>query len=127
MKTLIAIILVPLIVLAIESMNPRSVCDRFTGPADQKSCQARVEALKPDSYLAAVCQKQFEDSAFWNCMELSKTASFDARKLDLCTGADINDQQRFNCLKEIAQAPGKNEFQPASASGAKERQATEAH
>jgi hypothetical protein len=106
MKSLIAIILVPLLVLAIESINPHTICDRFTSPSEQKSCQARIQHLNPDSYLAGVCQKQFDNDAFWNCMELSKTASFDPKKADKCATSDMNDEQRIACLKQIANFSG---------------------
>lgn len=102
LKSIIAISLVPLMVLAIESINPKTVCDRFVNSDDQKKCQNKIQKLKLDSYLSGVCQKQFNDEAFWSCMELSEVASFDPKKIDRCTTNDLSDDQRFNCLKQNA-------------------------
>jgi len=101
-RSVIAISLVPLVVLAIESINPKSVCDRFVNSDDQKYCSQKITKLKPDSYLAGVCQKQFDDDAFWDCMELSTVASFDPKKLDHCSGTELSDQQRLSCVKQVA-------------------------
>jgi len=101
-KSIIAISLVPLVVLAIESINPKSACDRFVNSTDQKYCQNKIQKLQPDSYLSGVCQKQFDDDAFWECLELSQVASFDPKKIDHCSANELSDQQRLACLKEKA-------------------------
>lgn len=102
LKSIIAISFVPLVVLAIESINPKTVCDRFVNPDDQKYCHTKIEKLNADSYLTGVCQKQFDDDAFWDCMELGQVASFDPKKIDHCSVTELSDQQRLTCLKESA-------------------------
>ncbi len=114
LKTIAAISLVPLMVLAIESVKPETICDRFVNSDDQKFCQKKIQKLNADSYLSGICQKQFDDDAFWDCMELSQVASFDPKKIDHCSVTEMGDQQRIACLKAEAKfsTSPQAQFQP---------------
>lgn len=104
MKSFFAILTIPLLVLAIDAVNPSSLCDRFVTKPEQHKCQARIDKLDPDSYLASACEKQFSEEAFWSCLELGKSMAFDPKKMDPCFGNEINDTQRLECLKKVATA-----------------------
>ena len=101
-KSFLAILTIPLIVMAIDAVNPPALCDRFVTKSQQKSCQKKMTKIDPDSYLAAACEKQFSDEGFWNCLELSNTMTFDPKKMDECFSGDFSDTQRVDCLKRVA-------------------------
>jgi hypothetical protein len=101
MKSFFAILMIPLLVLAIDSMNPRALCERFVATPDQKSCQKRIEKMQPDSYLAALCQHQFDDDAFWECLETGNAVALDPKKLDKCFQNEFSDEQRLGCLRSL--------------------------
>jgi len=101
MKTFIAILIIPLLVVAIEAINTQSACDRFITSKEQKTCMKRLEQLQPDSYLTGVCQKQFGDDTFWECMELGTTATFDPKKTETCSGNNLSDAQRRNASNQL--------------------------
>jgi len=104
-QTLLAILLVPLLVWAIDSINPVTLCDRFVTSVEQKSCQEKIQKMKPDSYLAGLCQHQFEDDSFWQCLEVGQTAKINPKKLEACFPTDLNDADRLSCLrKQIAES-----------------------
>ncbi len=100
-KTFIVITLIPLVVLAIESVMPYTLCDRFITMDEQISCKKRLEKLETDSYLAGVCQKQFEDDSFWECMEMSNKMSFDPKVLEGCLIDGYSDKQRLDCVRVV--------------------------
>lgn len=87
---------------AADPQDPKAFCDRFVSPIDKEDCQKRVEKAKPDWYLASVCSKQYEDTAFYRCLELSQTHRFSPTKLEACSNSDMNDSQRMTCIRTVA-------------------------
>lgn len=118
-RSFIAILVAPLIVLAIDTMNPKTACDRFVTSEDIKACNQRIKKIEPDSYLLALCEKQFDDDNFWECLELGNVANFDPKKMEKCESTEFNDTQRMDCLKGIADFTSKPSatFQRMPASG----------
>jgi hypothetical protein len=117
-KSFLAILTIPLLVLAIDAVSPKSLCDRFATKGEQKKCQAKIDRMELDSYLASVCEKQFSDEGFWSCLELGKSLSFDPKVMDPCFGTDLSDTQRLECLHGIA-SQKTSEFQRLPASSSK--------
>jgi hypothetical protein len=89
--------------LAVEPKNPVTLCERFISPQTKSACEKRLDKLGPDWYLASVCEKQFEDSLFFDCLQLSATKNFSPIKLDKCDQVGIPDMERINCLIGIAE------------------------
>lgn len=93
--------LLPTTVRAIDAIQPESLCDRFVNPVEHKNCFLKLKKQDPDSYLSAICQKQFEDELFWKCLEKGRNFSFDPRKIDSCSSDTLNDKQRIDCIQKI--------------------------
>jgi hypothetical protein len=83
---------------ALEPQDPKSLCDRFLG-GDQESCEKKVSELKPDWYLAAVCNRQFDDKLFYECIGLSAKHSFSPINLEPCDAQELNDMDRMKCVE----------------------------
>jgi hypothetical protein len=92
--------------LAVEPKNPVTLCERFISPKIKSDCEKRIEKLGPDWYLASVCEKQFEDVQFFECLQLSASQNFSPTKLDQCDQVGIPDKERINCLLGIAEKNG---------------------
>lgn len=88
---------------AVEPQNPVTLCERFIAPDAKNSCERKLKKMSPDWYLAAVCDKQFEDSEFWKCVELSQTKNFSPVALEKCNAEGVTDSERLLCLKNLAQ------------------------
>jgi hypothetical protein len=95
---------------ALEPQDPKSLCDRFLG-ADQESCEKKVSELKPDWYLAAVCNRQFDDRLFYECIGLSAKHSFSPLSLEPCEANELSDMDRMKCV-ESAQTTVAKSYQP---------------
>ena len=91
--------------LAIEVQNPKALCERFLTSGERLRCEDQMKELKPDWYLAGVCNKQFEDKAFYDCLNLSKTAQFSPQKLEACEQADTTDEVRMDCIHKAEVSP----------------------
>ncbi len=101
-KILIATFLIvaaPWIANALEAQEPTSLCDRFLGGA-QESCVKKITEMKPDWYLASVCNLQFDDKIFFDCLSLGTKHSFSPSALEACTSADLNDADRMTCIQK---------------------------
>jgi len=83
--------------IAIEPQDPASLCERFLGGA-QDSCAKKMKEMKPDWYLAAVCNLQSDDKLFYQCLSKGAKLSFSPRDLEPCSSAELNDQERMNCI-----------------------------
>lgn len=107
----------PLLGFAIDAVNPESTCDRFMTKAENKKCLEKIKKLQPDSYLASVCEKQFDDDAFYDCIEISGFATFNPIKVSHCEDTSLSDNARLDCVRGVADYSKKNESQeriPAS-------------
>jgi hypothetical protein len=71
---------------------------------------------KPDWYVASVCNSNFDDQLFYDCVELSKLGSFSPEKLEGCLGDQYTDAARMTCIKGALTSPAKS-FQNSSPSG----------
>jgi hypothetical protein len=89
-------------VLALEPQNPATLCDRFIAPETKSLCEKKITKMSPDWYLASVCDKQFEDSEFWKCLELSQSKNFSPVALESCNADGVSDEKRLSCLKNLA-------------------------
>ncbi len=87
-----------------DMVEPTELCTRFVTEPEIQSCQTRIQKLSPDWYLAAICRNQNEHEGFWSCIELSKNHSFDPKKLQVCAGAEMKDDERLGCIKKLTQA-----------------------
>ena len=85
-------------VLALEPQNPVSLCDRFLGAA-QTECEQKMKDSKPDWYLATVCNLQFEDKLFYECLSLGGKQSFSPKALEACASHEMNDADRMTCIQ----------------------------
>lgn len=87
----------------LEPKNPTALCDRFIAPLTRTACEKRLSKLSPDWYLASVCEKQFDDVIFFQCLELSSTINFSPVKLEKCNQPGGSDADRMACLSSIAE------------------------
>lgn len=90
---------VPVIGSALTPQNATTLCDRFVEGPDRVSCEKKMKDLAPDWYLASLCSKQYDDKAFYQCVELTKTASFSPKHLESCDVEGFSDKSRFECIK----------------------------
>lgn len=88
--------------------NPKDLCERYIAPEANQECAARIKNLGPDWYLASICERQFEDSDFWRCLEMSKATNFSPDKLENCAKEDLSDKERMDCLQKLAASRGKD-------------------
>lgn len=96
---LLSVILFSLAARALEPQDPTGLCDRFLGGA-QTTCEKKMKEMKPDWYLAAVCNLQFEDKLFYECLSLGAKHSFSPTALVDCTSNEMNDQDRMSCIEK---------------------------
>ena len=88
--------------VGLEPKNPTALCERFLSIENQKSCEEQVKKIGPDWYLAAVCENIFEDSHFFSCLEMSRSANFNPRSLEKCASSELDDEQKLSCLGTLA-------------------------
>lgn len=111
----------PLFSQALEPQNPVSLCaERFIVGAPKEDCEKKMKALKPDWYLATVCNQSFDDKAFWKCVELTKTGQFSPVQLETCGGDELTDIDRLDCVNE-ARASKSEAFQQRAPASAKKK------
>lgn len=115
-KTLGLILIFSSLAQAIEPQNPLSLCERFLEGPDRTKCETRMTSLKPDWYLATVCNSDFDDKLFFDCVELSKLGSYSPEKLNDCLGDQYTDSARMTCVKAALTTPAKA-FQKATPTG----------
>lgn len=100
---------------ALNPRDPLTLCDRFITVEEQKICEEKIRKIQPDWYLSGVCQHQYEDQNFYDCLILSRQKSFHISKLHQCEDSDLNDEERMECLNKIAlKDDKKSQRQPAS-------------
>lgn len=85
----------------VDPKNPISLCERFIAPATRSACEKKIEKWGPDWYLASVCEKQFDDPLFFQCLELSQSKNFSPTALAACNLDGISDQERIHCLSHL--------------------------
>jgi len=117
--------LFPASLFAIEAVSPETTCERFYSKSEKKNCLEKIKKLQPDSYLSAVCERQFDDDAFYDCLETAGYAAFDPIKVSKCDDAQLSDQSRLECVRSVADYSQKNEGQsqrtPASSGKLKKK------
>jgi hypothetical protein len=101
----------PLKSFALQPQNPTTLCDRFLAGPERTACEKKMKTLAPDWYLAAVCAKQFDDHAFYECLELSKTTAFSPKKLEACDEEGFSDQSRIACIKNTKVSSSREVYQ----------------
>lgn len=94
----------PSSVPSIEAVDPASVCDRFVGGKQKTGCLQAIEAAAPDSYLAAICDKQSEPAGLLDCLHLASNYEFDPKKIQVCADPDFEDSERIACLRKAGHA-----------------------
>lgn len=98
---------------AIEPRNPLSLCERFLEGPDRSKCEEKMTQQKPDWYVASVCNSNFDDQLFYDCVALSKLGSFSPDKLETCLGDQYTDAARMTCIKGALTTPARS-FQSTS-------------
>ena len=101
----------PVTTLALQPQNPTTLCDRFMAGPERTQCEKRMKDQAPDWYLASVCSKQFDDKAFYECVDLSKTTAFSPKKLEACDSEGFSDQSRLDCIKGTKVSRAEEVFQ----------------
>lgn len=91
--------LIGLSALALEPVNPVSLCDRFIKDTDIARCQAQAKKLDLDWYAATVCGQMDDDQEFLNCWKKIGGMSFSPQKMENCAKEDLSDSQRLSCLQ----------------------------
>lgn len=94
---------------ALQPQDPKASCDRFLG-SDQAVCEKKLSEMNPDWYLAAVCNRQFDDQLFYECVSKGIRHSFSPTALQKCDSEDLSDQERMTCI-DAAKAPLADSFQ----------------
>lgn len=84
--------------LTVDAMEPTQACDRFLNDAQKARCIATLKRPVADSYLTSICDRQFDDDAFFKCLDLAEKYHFDPRAIQPC-GGDVEDQERLTCLQ----------------------------
>lgn len=85
--------------IALEPQNPASLCDRFLVGPPKTKCEKKMKALNPDWYLATVCNQNFDDNAFYECVDLTKSGAYSPLKLEACEADELSDQDRLGCVR----------------------------
>lgn len=101
---------------ALEPKNPVSLCERFIEGPDRSQCEKKMTDLKPDWYLATVCNDNFDDLLFYECLDLNKLGSFSPEKLNDCMGDQLSDPTRNACVRKALTTEAKS-FQDAKPKG----------
>jgi hypothetical protein len=112
--TFITTLLLSMSTLALDPQDPKSLCERFLGGA-QASCEKKISDIKPDWYVASVCNRQFDDKLFFECLLIGKNSVFSLQKLEPCDSNDLTDQQRMTCVQGAQVALG-DSFQSSQVS-----------
>jgi hypothetical protein len=104
-----------LAVETIEAVEPKVLCERFLDQVQKTACLKTISEVRPDSYLAAICDKQDDHEAFYNCIRLSENFEFDPRKIQSCSDPAMKDDTRITCLQQVGQVWTKpaNDHRPA--------------
>ena len=113
-KSLCVLLFIPFLTMAIEPVNPHTLCERFVGEDDQKSCDARMKKDDVDWYAATVCSLMQDDTQFWNCWDKIKGASFNPDAVEKCADdSAMKDAERVACIDKarVGRNPA-SEFQP---------------
>lgn len=102
--------------LYVDAVEPTKVCDRFLNDIQKAKCISEMKRPFADSYLTSVCDRQFDDDAFFKCLGLAEQYHFDPRKIQPCGAGDLEDQARLNCLAANGQLwkPVKRDPEPAT-------------
>lgn len=95
--------------LALQPQDPKSLCDRFLG-SDQTACEKKMTELKPDWYLATVCNRQFDDKLFYDCVLKGVRNTFSPVALQACDSDELGDTERMSCI-DAAKTPMARSFQ----------------
>ena len=99
-KTLLVLFTIPFLGIAIEPVQPNSLCDRFITNEEQKQCAVKLSRDEFDSYASMVCGKMTSDSSFWLCFDEAKNSRFSLENLEKCNGErELTDESRLHCLK----------------------------
>jgi len=108
---------------ALEPQNPVALCERFLIGPPKEACEKKMKSLKPDWYLATVCNENFDDQAFYDCVGLTKLGNYSPLKLEVCGGSELSDLDRIACVRS-ASSNSREAFQqraPASAKKIKKK------
>jgi hypothetical protein len=105
---------------ALEPKNPTSLCERFIEGPDRSQCEKKMTVLKPDWYLATVCNDNFDDLLFYECLNLNKLGSFSPEKLNDCMGDQLSDPSRNDCVRKALTTEAKS-FQNAKPKGSPQK------
>lgn len=84
--------------LSVDAVEPAKVCERFLNDAQKARCISEMKRPFADSYLTSICDRQFDDDAFFKCLGLAEQYHFDPRKIQPCAG-DLEDNERLSCLQ----------------------------
>lgn len=97
---LLTMLLLPFSVFSsdLEPIAPDSACERFLDHSSQEQCFKLTREIG-DSYVAALCNQQFSNDEFFNCLETAKNYTFDPKKLSACNLEETSDTERTACLK----------------------------
>lgn len=93
----------------LQPQDPKSLCDRFLG-SDQAACEKKMTELKPDWYLATVCNRQFDDKLFYDCVSKGVRSTFSPMALQACDSDELSDTARMSCI-DAAKTPLAGSFQ----------------
>lgn len=88
---------------ALEVVEPTALCDRFAKKSEVQACLKLVDQKKPDTYFASACNALEDHKIFMQCLEFAAQAEVDPRQLDSCGKEEFTDQERWGCLKKMAQ------------------------
>lgn len=105
-----------------EAIEPAKACERFLAGPQKDRCVKTLNRPTADSYLTSICDRQEDDTAFFECIDLADKFYFDPRKIQTCSG-DMEDPDRVNCLQSAGRRwkESKPEREPASKIRSKKR------
>lgn len=90
--------------VAIDAIEPVELCERFLREDQKAKCLKDLKRSEPDSYLAAICDRQDQNQAMMECLKLSSEFEFDPRGLQNCGADSLSDEDRIGCLRRIGKA-----------------------
>lgn len=98
-------LLIPLLTLAIDPINPKSYCDRFLDDQKQNECFQKAKQNNSDWYVIYACNKLHDDKNFLKCWDFTFGNTFNPLALDLCiknqTNENSDDSSILNCIQWV--------------------------
>lgn len=111
----------------IDPIDPTSSCERFLDYVGQEECLSLTKRID-DSYLVSLCNQQFSNSGFLDCLEESlDLPKLSPKKISECNQEQFSDEERTQCVAGLSNNTADNSRMPASATKKKLKKTSQKH